>query len=198
MANEIYKKLLEIQKRVKGLAKDKQGNSYSYVSGSKALGVIRPAMDELGVLLIPDVEDATYIRQDYSTAKGQKTEMFVTLKIKFTWVDVESGDLLEVYWASSGQNGFDKSYGSALTYGERYFLLKFFHIQTDYDDVDARHQDESDPLEDAINYINSLTTVEELGSAWEYYKEYYGSNQEFKVAFAKKMQEVSSHGTDKK
>ena len=94
-------------------------------------------------------------------------------------------------------NAWDKGLGSALTYGERYFLLKFFHIQTDYDDVDAR-QDESDPLEDAINYINSLTTVEDLGSAWEYYKEYYGSNQEFKVAFAKKMQEVSSNGAGKK
>lgn len=197
MANEIYKKLLEIQKRVKGLAKDKQGNSYSYVSGSKALGVIRPAMDELGVLLIPEVADATYTRQDYSTSKGQKSEMFVSLTMNFVWVDTESGDSISIRWASSGMNAWDKGLGSALTYGERYFLLKFFHIQTDYDDVDAR-QDESDPLEDAINYINSLTTVEELGSAWEYYKEYYGSNQEFKVAFAKKMQEVSSHGTDKK
>ena len=197
MANEIYKKLLEIQKRVKGLAKDKQGNSYSYVSGSKALGVIRPAMDELGVLLIPEVADATYTRQDYSTSKGQKSEMFVSLTMNFVWVDVESGDTISIKWASSGMNAWDKGLGSALTYGERYFLLKFFHIQTDYDDVDAR-QDESDPLEDAINYINSLTTVEDLGSAWEYYKEYYGSNQEFKVAFAKKMQEVSSHGTDKK
>lgn len=195
---EIYKKLLEIQKRVKGLAKDKQGNSYSYVSGSKALGVIRPAMDELGVLLIPDVEDATYTRQDYSTSKGQKTEIFVSLRMKFTWVDTESGETLEVKWASSGQNAFDKGLGSALTYGERYFLLKFFHIQTDYDDVDARQEEEGDPMEDAIAYINSLTTVEDLGSAWEYYKEYYGSDQVFKVAFAKKMQEVSSHGTDKK
>lgn len=195
---EIYKKLLEIQKRVKGLAKDKQGNSYSYVSGSKALGVIRPAMDELGVLLIPDVEEATYTRQDYATSKGQKTEIFVSLRMKFTWVDTESGETLEVKWASSGQNAFDKGLGSALTYGERYFLLKFFHIQTDYDDVDARQEEEGDPMEDAIAYINSLTTVEDLGSAWEYYKEYYGSDQVFKVAFAKKMQEVSSNGTGKK
>lgn len=194
---EIYKKLLEIQKRVKGLAKDKQGNSYSYVSGSKALGVIRPAMDELGVLLIPDVEDADFTRQDYATAKGQKTEIFVSLKMKFTWVDVESGDTLEVKWASSGQNAFDKGLGSALTYGERYFLLKFFHIQTDYDDVDARQEEESDPLEEAITYINSLKSVEDLRAAWEYYKDYYGDNNDFKVALAKKIQEVKN-GTGNK
>jgi hypothetical protein len=34
-------------------------------------------------------------------------------------------------------NAFDKGYGSALTYGERYYLLKTFHIATDRDDVDA-------------------------------------------------------------
>lgn len=196
MAKEVYKKLLEIQKRVKGLAKDKQGNSYSYVSGSKALGIIRPAMDELGVLLIPEVLDSTFERQDYATSKGQKSEMFVSLTMLFTWVDAESGDSIAVKWASSGMNAWDKGLGSALTYGERYFLLKFFHIQTDYDDVDARQ--DGDPMEDAINYINSLSTVEQLGSAWEYYKEYYGGDQEFKVAFAKKMQEVSSNGTNKK
>ena len=193
----LFQKLLEIQKKVKGLAKDKQGNSYSYVSGSKALGVIRPAMDQLGVLLIPEVVDTSFTRIDYATSKGSKSEMFVFTKMKFTWIDVESGESLSIDWSSSGMNAWDKGLGSALTYGERYFLLKFFHIQTDYDDVDAR-QNEGDPLEEAINYINSMTTVEDLGAAWDYYKEYYGSNQEFKVAFAKKMQEVSSNGTNKK
>ena len=183
---EIYKKLLEIQKRVKGLAKDKQGNSYSYVSGSKALGVIRPAMDELGVLLIPDVEEVR-----------PKSEIFCALKMKFTWVDVESGDTLEINWASSGMNAFDKGLGSALTYGERYFLLKFFHIQTDYDDVDARQEEEGDPLEEAIKYVSSLTSEGDIMSAWEYYKDYYGDNQDFRVAVAKKMQEVKN-GTGKK
>ena len=198
MQKPIFTKLLEIQTALKGLAKDKKGNSYDYVSGNKLLGFIRPLMDAKGILLNTEVLSSKFTRQDYIVSGNKpKTEMFCELTMKFTWIDCESGDTLECLWASSGQNGFDKSYGSAVTYGERYFLLKFFHIQTDYDDVDAR-QDESDPLEDAINYINSLTTVEDLGSAWEYYKEYYGSNQEFKVAFAKKMQEVSSNGTGKK
>ena len=193
----INQKLLEIQKKVKGLAKDTQGNSYSYVSGSKALGVIRPAMDEQGVLLVPEIVDATFTRQDYSTSKGQKSEIFCALKMKFTWVDTESGEKLECLWYSSGQNNWDKSLGSAITYGERYCLLKFFHVQTDYDDVDVRQESDEDLMAEAINYINSLNTPEELGSAWDYYNDYYGSNQEFKVAFAKRMQEVTN-GTHKK
>ena len=35
-----------------------------------------------------------------------------------------------------GMNGFEKGLGSALTYAERYFLLKYFHIATDEDDID--------------------------------------------------------------
>src|SRR5690606_6435660 len=39
-------------------------------------------------------------------------------------------------FGANGQNDWEKGLGSALTYGERYFLLKFFHIATDEDDID--------------------------------------------------------------
>ena len=190
--------MLEIQRAMKGLAKDKQGNSYDYVSGNKLLGFLRPLMDKQGILLVPEIISSKFTRQDYTVSGNKpKSEMFCEVVMKFTWVDCESGDTLECLWVSSGQNGFDKSCGSAITYGERYFLLKFFHIQTDYDDVDVRQENEEDLLAEAINYINSLNTPEELGGAWDYYKDYYGNNQDFKVAFARRMQEVSN-GTRKK
>ena len=55
----------------------------------------------------------------------------------FTWIDAESGEKLPVKFGANGMNNWDKGLGSALTYAERYFLLKFFHIATDEDDVDA-------------------------------------------------------------
>ena len=57
---------------------------------------------------------------------------------------MDTGEKLECLWAANGQNDWDKGAGSAYTYGERYFLLKFFHIATDEDDVDnpARKKDE--------------------------------------------------------
>jgi len=39
-------------------------------------------------------------------------------------------------FGANGLNEFEKGLGSALTYAERYFLLKFFHINTDEDDID--------------------------------------------------------------
>lgn len=45
----IYSKLLEIQRSVRALLPNADGNNYKYISGSKVLGIVRPKMDELGV-----------------------------------------------------------------------------------------------------------------------------------------------------
>lgn len=139
----IYRKLHEIQKSIRAMKKNEKAFQYDYLKGDTLLSVVRPMMDEKGLLLIPEVEDmrltpVTY--QQYSKAAKQVTEvteMFCELRLSMTWTDTEDGESVTMKWASTGQNGFDKSFGSALTYGERYYLLKLFHIATDRDDVDA-------------------------------------------------------------
>ena len=96
----LYKKLLEMQKAVVGLTRDKSGNSYQYVSGDKVLGIVRPKMDSLGLILVPEIEDSSFTRQDYTLVdnKGnarQKSEIFCALKLKFTWIDTETGLLVQ-------------------------------------------------------------------------------------------------------
>lgn len=189
----IYKKLFEIQKAVAGLTKDASGNNGAYVSGNKLLVPIRAKMDELGLILSMEVEDYSFTRQDYQTKQGTKSEMFCSLRILFTWVDVEDGDKLECRWASSGLNGWDKGFGSALTYGERYFLLKFFHIPTDRDDVDFPKTPEQEMGEQqAIEYINSLNNADELNWAWGQYGAGWQSSKEIIKAFNKRKKEVSN------
>lgn len=133
----LYEKLLEMQKCVVGLGKDKKAFDYSYVTGDKVLSYFKPLMNEYGLILKQEVLSIENTRQDYLTAKGiAKNEILSKVMLKFTWVDCESGDKDENLFGSNGQNGWDKGVGSALTYGERYFLLKFFHIATDADDID--------------------------------------------------------------
>ena len=133
---EIYKKLFKIQKAVKGLEKDKQAFGYKYVTGSKILSVIKPLMEKEGLLLKQEVIDIENSRQDYKAKSGDKSEILSKVMMRFTWVDIETGDKDENLFGANGQNGFDKGVGSALTYAERYFLLKYFHISTDEDDID--------------------------------------------------------------
>lgn len=138
----IYQKLAKIQAAVKGLTKDTKAYSYNYVDGNKCLASIRPLMVEYGLLLMPEVRDistkeVTYkVWNDRAKSLMEKTEVLVTIKMQMTWVDSEDGEILRQEWAGTGMNDFDKGFGSALTYGERYYFLKFFHIPTDKDDVD--------------------------------------------------------------
>ena len=193
----LFAKLLELQKAVVGLTKDKKGNSYDYVSGDKVLGIVRPKMDELGLILVPEVLNSQFTRQEYNTKNGPKVEMFCALQMRFTWVDSESGETVPCMWASSGMNNWDKGLGSAITYAERYFLLKFFHVATDRDDVDAPKT-----IEEEINdrnweaYFNSLNTVAELDAAWNQYGPSLKGNKSVIKAFNKRKQEVTANGTN--
>lgn len=196
MAKEIFKKILEVQKGVLGLQKDAQGNASQYLTGNKLLSAVRPLMDAQGLLLLPEVLEATFTPNEYSTSKGAKKEFFCQLKMRFTWVDTESGETLEQLWASTGQTGFDKSLGSALTYGERYYLMKVVHLQTDKDDVDApKSIEEEMTLQQIIAQINTFTTQEQMTWAWNTYA-YFQKDRDFKATFAKRQKEIAN-GTAK-
>lgn len=192
-------KLAALQSTVRGLGKDTKGNSYEYVSGSKVLDAVRPRMDELGLLLVQEVEDIRNERLDYTvgsdTKPRQKSEMFTSVSMLFTWIDTETGEKLPVRFAANGCNGWDKGLGSALTYGERYFLLKFFHIATDEDDVDARQGEEASPaakpapetlpddedlqLMGALQELRAATSRETLLAINKTYKPIYGNNPQY-------------------
>lgn len=194
MAKEIFRKILEVQKGVLALQKDAQGNSSQYLTGNKLLSVVRPLMDAHGLLLLPEVLEATFTPNEYSTSKGSKKEFFCELKMRFTWVDSESGETLEQLWASTGQTGFDKSIGSALTYGERYYLMKMLHLQTDKDDVDApKTEEEEATVQSAIANINACTDAGTAMQWLEYYKQFpkIGRDKDFLKAYNKKMQELN-------
>ena len=123
-------KLLELQRSVRALSKDAKNPAfkYEYVSGSKLLSVLRPKMDELGLILV----------QSFVPESVKITNSQIYLHLTFTWHDCETGETRTDLFPSSGQNtSLDKAIGCAMTYGERYYLLKQFHIATDEDDVDG-------------------------------------------------------------
>jgi hypothetical protein len=137
----IYQKLLVIQQKIVGLGKDKSAFNYKYVTGDKVLGEIKPLMNELGLLLKQEVISIENARQDYQLIDKagnvrNKSEILSKVMMKFTWVDAETGEKDENHFGANGQNDWDKGCGSAYTYAERYFLLKYFHIATDEDDID--------------------------------------------------------------
>jgi hypothetical protein len=147
----LLQKLQAIQSKVRAVAKDNDTqsrfnpNGFKYVSGDKIIGVIRPLMDEYKVILKSEVLAINNSVQQYTTSKGAtKNEVLTNISMKMTWIDTESGEREECMWGANGMNDWDKGFGSAVTYGIRYFILKSFLVSTDSDDVDAIVRDYED------------------------------------------------------
>ena len=147
----LYQKLLKIQQEVIGLGKDSKSFGYQYVSGSKVLEYVKPLMNQYGILLKQEIIDIENTRQDYVTKNGAKSEILSKVMMKFTWIDADSGERDENFFGANGQNDWEKGLGSALTYAERYFLLKYFHINTDEDDIDNPSRTKSGGVKMSIN-----------------------------------------------
>ena len=157
----IYKKLLIIQQKIVGLSKDKSTHNYKYVTGDKVFEHIKPFMNELGLLLKQEILSIENTRQDYQTKNGSKSEILSKVMMRFTWIDTETGEKDENLFGANGQNDWEKGLGSALTYGERYFILKFFHISTDEDDVDNDKRKTSEPIKQTPTKKEELTPLHE-------------------------------------
>ena len=164
----VYEKLLKIQKRLKAVTKDAQGYNYEYISGDKLLDIVRPMMDEYDLLLIPIVlntssETITYKKWDKNAKQMvETTEVLHTLKMQWRWVDADpkGTEVIDIPFAAVGMNQFDKGFGSALTYAERYYLLKTFHISTSRDDVDYVSAERDEAIEKAQS-IPQYTPMDE-------------------------------------
>jgi hypothetical protein len=173
----LYQKLLTIQQKINGLGKDKSTYNYKYVTGDKLLGEIKPMMNDLGLILKQEVLSIENERQDYATKTGNKSEILSKVMMRFTWIDTATGEKDENSFGANGQNDWEKGLGSALTYAERYFLLKYFHIATDEDDIDNDNRKTTDPidlklseLETAKKEMSIVKDLKEMGVVWGKYK----------------------------
>lgn len=168
MSNKLnlYQKLHKIQSQIIGLGKDKSSNSYKYVTGSKVLEHVKPLMNSLGLILKQEILTIDNERQDYKVGvntanEKMKSEILTKVMMRFTWIDTESGEKDENLFGANGQNDWEKGLGSALTYAERYFLLKYFHISTDEDDIDnPERKEQEEQLQQAENLrLNAIKKI---------------------------------------
>lgn len=159
----IYQKLIEVRKQVPYLQKESEGHQYKYTGSSQVLAAVRKKLDELGLLLIPRIISPNVLTETVeSTDKfgnpKKTTTYFTELHMTMTWVNAENPDeTVECPWYAQGVDiAGEKGVGKALTYGEKYFMLKFFNIATDKDDPDSFQQ-----KHELVNMINA----QQIGTA---------------------------------
>lgn len=134
---KLLEKIGAIRSELDYMQKDTKGYNYKYVSGFSILSKITAKMNELKLILYPEIDSQTSETVNTLTKTGQKTEVIVSSLGRYVWLDIESGETLKVGWGFVGmQADASQAFGSGLTYAERYFLLKFFNVPTDEADPD--------------------------------------------------------------
>lgn len=140
----IYQKLAKIRKQVEVVQKNKSGYGYKYVTDDELLAKITGLMDKYGVSLIPSISRETTTVEPYSYTKTKKgvdeqvNEVLVYGDMQYAWINNDTPDeRVVVDWFFVGhQSDGSQSFGSALTYSMRYFLLKYFNVATPESDPD--------------------------------------------------------------
>lgn len=144
----VYQKIIEVKKVVKNFLKDAETSgkgSYTYTSGSQILSSIKEKMEEIGLLFLPvETVHRGWTTFNYKNSYGDdKTDFIVEGELFYEWINAdEPTDRQRVSFEYYGQqNDISKAFGSALTYSERYLLLKSLGAPTDEDDPD-KHTDD--------------------------------------------------------
>ncbi|WP_373894422.1 ERF family protein [Virgibacillus sp. CBA3643] len=136
---KLVKKLANVMKEVKYI--EKKGfnnfNKYKYATESDVAERVREVLAEQNVMMLPDVVEHT--TREHVNRK-QNIEYIATVKVKFTFIDGETGEEISIHSAGEGQDAGDKAVYKAITGAQKYALMKAFMIPTGDDP-------ESDPNE---------------------------------------------------
>lgn len=164
----LYQKLIEIRKEVPYLQKGADGYNFKYVAGSVLLGIVRPKMDELGVLLSFDVEEISTDDVE-RVVKGKTVSMGRTkAKYVFTFTNAENPfqKTSKTIWTQIlGDDVSDM--GSLNTYSLRYFLLGFFNIPNDKEDPDQHELSKNKALPKELISKEQVKEIETLINGYE-------------------------------
>jgi ERF superfamily protein len=137
----LAQKLVEIRKEIQYAQKSAKGFNFNYATESQILGMIRPKMDELRVLLHTNIEAPTFFQAKEWGKDGKEKEVTkFWVSLVFSWIDADnSGDRISsTYFGIGTVTPRDcQEIGAVITYNTRYFLYKSLSVPTDKDDPDA-------------------------------------------------------------
>lgn len=146
----IYQKMSAITKEISTVAKNlmvgEGKNQYKAVGEADVLAAVKPIEIKHGVYSYPFDREIVESGEMVSTTKyGDRKSLYLRVKTIYRFVNVdEPSEFIDITTYGDGVDSQDKAPGKAMTYGDKYALLKAYKIQTG-DDPD---QNESETLKD--------------------------------------------------
>ena len=132
----LRQKLAEVRRRIGYIQKrgHNERHNYSYVTAADIAGSVGDILAELGVVVIPRLEDISY---ESAPGRGEGTRM-ARVVMAYTFADVDSGEEVVAKVAGQGLDPGDKAPYKAMTGALKYALLQSFLLATGDDPEDER------------------------------------------------------------
>ena len=123
-------------------------SSYKAVGERDIIDAVKPLEHKYGVVSYPVsrelLDDVTLeSEQTYNGNTTKKTTFYIKIRTKYRFVNIDDPkDFIETETISDGIDSGDKGGGKAMTYGDKYALMKMYKISTGEDPDQAASEPE--------------------------------------------------------
>lgn len=129
-----------------------KSGSYKAVGEGDVLRAVKPLEEKYGVYSYPFKRDI--IQSEYYTNDSGRSNQFIRLETVYRFVNIDKPEeYMDITTYGDGVDSQDKAPGKAMTYADKYALLKGYKIETGEDP-------DKDPSEDLGKRTLSNTPVE--------------------------------------
>lgn len=139
----IYQRMMAATAEIATVAKNLQvdtgkGRGYKAVSEADVLAAVKPIEAKHGIYSYPVSRQIIESGEIVNTTQyGERKSLFMRVETVYRFVNTDApAEYLDITTYGDGVDSQDKAPGKAMTYGDKYALLKAYKIQTG-DDPDA-------------------------------------------------------------
>ena len=148
----------KLERVAKNLTVGIRNNAYKAVGEADVLAAVKPLEEEYGIYSYPvnrDIVETNVLTttSEYNGQTSEKKQLFLRIRTVYRFVNVDKpDDYIEITSYADGIDSGDKACGKAMTYADKYALLKAYKIETG-DDPD---QEASGGLKATDRPMNSV------------------------------------------
>ena len=186
MTDNIFQRMSKITQEITAVAKNLQvgygSNQYKAVGEADILAAVKPLEAKYGVYSYPlfreIVESGTMEKESKNNSKS--VQLYMRIKVTYRFLCVDNPDsYLDIESFGDGVDTQDKAPGKAMTYADKYALMKAYKIITG-DDPDQYASEPQEKVtaqkaaypgrDEMIDFISKAYDAENLQKILTYYK----------------------------
>lgn len=167
--NNIFQKLAKISQEMETVAKNSEvgfgSSKYKAVNEADILRAVKPLEDKYGVFSYPaerEIIESRTLEKRVEKADSTQitTSLFIRVKTVYRFVNLDNiEEHLDVISYGDGIDSGDKATGKAMTYSDKYALMKAYKITTGDDPV----KEEREPITSTVKTAPSKPEDKPIG-----------------------------------